>query len=147
MAKENDVSLFRHKISLKVRFSDLDAMRHVNNAAYLSYLEEGRIAYFNTVLKAPKNSLAFGAVVARVEIDYLNPIELGDEVEILTRVVSFGNKSSIVHHAILVKKESASIPAAFAVTKLVSFDYKSKKTVPIPENVKEIIMKFEAGDA
>ncbi|NOX16744.1 MAG: acyl-CoA thioesterase [Chlorobi bacterium] len=146
MAKENDVSLFKHKISLKVRFSDLDAMRHVNNAAYLSYLEEGRIAYFNSVLKAPKNSLAFGAVVARVEIDYLNPIELGDDVEILTRVVSFGNKSSVVNHAIMIRRGDASIPAAFAVTKLVSFDYKSKKTVPIPENIKEIIMKFEAGD-
>ncbi len=146
MAKENDVSLFKHKISLKVRFSDLDAMRHVNNASYLSYLEEGRIAYFNDVLKAPKGSLSFGAVVARVEIDYFAPIELGDEVEILTRVDSFGKKSSALHNAVVINRNNEKTVAAFAVTHLVSYDYKTKRTVPIPENVKEIIMKFEADN-
>ncbi len=147
MAKEIDISRFKHKISLKVRFADLDAMRHVNNAAYLSYLEEGRIAYFNDVLSAPKGSLAFGAVVARVEIDYFTPIELGDDVEILTRIDSFGEKSSVVHNAILVTRNNEKITAAFAVTYLVSYDYKSKKTVPIPDSVKEIITQFESNHA
>jgi acyl-CoA thioester hydrolase len=134
---------FKHKIKINVRFSDLDVMRHVNNAAYLSYLEEARIAYFNDVLNMPKNSLNFGAIIARIEIDYLQPIVLGDELEVLTRVSKIGNKSSDVEHLIIIKREKESIHAAAALTKLVSYDYKKQQSVPIPVNVKDKIKAFE----
>ncbi|MGA7723089.1 MAG: thioesterase family protein [Ignavibacteriaceae bacterium] len=134
---------FKHKIKINVRFSDLDAMRHVNNAAYLSYLEEARISYFNDVLNRPKNSLNFGVVIARIEIDYLQPIMLGDELEIITRVSKLGNKSSDVEHLIIIIRGEARIHAASALTKLVSFDYQSQRSILIPENVKEKIIAFE----
>jgi acyl-CoA thioester hydrolase len=134
---------FKHKIKINVRFSDLDAMRHVNNAAYLSYLEEARISYFNDVLNRPKNSLNFGVVIARIEIDYLQPIMLGDELEIMTRVCKLGNKSSDVEHLIIIIRGEARIHAASALTKLVSFDYQSQRSILIPENVKEKIIAFE----
>jgi acyl-CoA thioester hydrolase len=134
---------FKHKIKINVRFSDLDAMRHVNNAAYLSYLEEARISYFNDVLNRPKNSLNFGVVIARIEIDYLQPIMLGDELEIITRVSKLGNKSSDVEHLIIIIRGEARIHAASALTKLVSFDYQRQQSILIPENVKEKIIAFE----
>lgn len=134
---------FKHKIKINVRFSDLDAMRHVNNAAYLSYLEEARISYFNDILGRPKNSLNFGAVIARIEIDYMQPIVLGDELEILTRVSLLGNKSSTVEHLIIVIRGNERIQAAAAVTRLVSYDYKKLQSMPIPDEVKEKIKLFE----
>lgn len=136
---------FKHKISIKVRFSDLDALRHVNNAAYLSFLEEARIAYFNDVFEVPKDSLNFGVIIARIEIDYITPILLGDELEILTRVTKIGNKSTDVDHLIIIKRENKSIQAAAAVTKLVSFDYHNQKSVPVPESIKEKIKTFEGN--
>jgi acyl-CoA thioester hydrolase len=134
---------FKHKIKINVRFSDLDAMRHVNNAAYLSYLEEARISYFNDVLDRPKNSLNFGVVIARIEIDYLQPVMLGDELEILTRISKIGNKSSDVEHLIIIIREGTRICAASALTKLVSFDYQKQQSIPIPENVKGKINAYE----
>ena len=143
MIKKVDITKFNHKIKLNVRLSDLDALAHVNNATYLTYLEEARIAYFNDVLKFPNKSLAFGAVIGRIEIDYLNQVELGDRLEVYTRVSRLGIRSAEVKHVIVTNRGGELIPAATAITKMVSYDYENKKTVPIPENIKEIIKNFE----
>jgi acyl-CoA thioester hydrolase len=134
---------FKHKISIKVRFSDLDAMGHVNNASYLSYLEEARLAYYNHVLKVDTNKLDFKAVVARIEIDYVDQIRLGDSVEIYTRTSKIGNRSSDMEHLIVVNNFDNKKLAAKAVTKLVSFDYKTNKSIPVSEKAKKIIGEFE----
>lgn len=140
----HELNLFNHRIKIKVRFSDLDAMHHVNNATYLSYLEEARIAYFNDVLNLSKSSLDFGAVIARIEINYLNPILLGDDLEVLTRVVKFGNKSSDIENVLIVHRENNPIVAAKASTKLVSYDYKKGESVAIPLSVKKAVENFES---
>ena len=134
---------FKHKINIKVRFSDLDAMQHVNNATYLTYLEEARIEYFNKIFDRSKSDLNFQAVVGKIEISYLHPIELGDDVEVYTRVSKLGNKSADVEHLIAVKKGNKIINSAESITKLVFYDYKNKTTKLIPEEVKQIIKKFE----
>ncbi len=134
---------FKHKIRLNVRFSDLDAMQHVNNATYLTYLEEARIGYFNQVLNLPMDNLDFGAVVARIEISYIRPIMLGDGIEVLTRVSRIGNKSSELESMILVEKEGNRTVAAEALTKLVSYNFEKLTSVPVPEDIKNAIKKFE----
>jgi len=134
---------FKHKIKIKVRFSDLDAMRHVNNATYLSYLEEARIAYFKDVLEKPKDGLDFEAVVARIEINYYQPIVLGDEVEVITRVSKMGTKSSDVEHLISVERNGAKIVAASSLTKLVSYNYEKQTSFVTPERIKKKIEEFE----
>ncbi len=139
----DDIKLFKHRIKIKVRFSDLDAMRHVNNATYLSYLEEARISYFADVLQRTRNDLNFGAVVARIEIDYLQPLIFGEEIAVLSRVSMLGNKSSEVRHLIVVYRGGAEVIAASAVTKLVSYDYKTLKSAAIPDDVKKKIKDFE----
>jgi acyl-CoA thioester hydrolase len=136
---------FKHKISIKVRFSDLDAMGHVNNASYLSYLEEARLAYYNHVLKVNTNNLDFNAVVARIEIDYVGQIKLGDVVEIYTRTSKIGNKSSDLEHLIVVNNNGNKRVAAKALTKLVSFDYKANKSIPVSNDSKKAIEDFEKG--
>ena len=140
-----DIEKFKQSIRIKVRFCDLDAMGHVNNAAYLSYLEEARLAYYNQVLQMNTNNLEFDAVVARIEIDYIEQIRLGDEVEVYTRTAKIGNKSSDVEHLIVVAGEKGRKIAARAMTKLVSFDYKTEKTIPVPEEKRLIIERFESG--
>ena len=140
-----ELEKFKHSILIKVRFSDLDAMGHVNNAAYLSYLEEARIAYYDHVLGIDTNGLDFNAVVARIEIDYLEQIRLGDNVEVYTRTSRIGNKSSDVEHLVVVISEQSSRIAARAITKLVSFDYKRNQTIPVPERERAVIENFESG--
>jgi acyl-CoA thioester hydrolase len=139
----NDISNYKHKLKINVRFADLDAMQHVNNAAYLTYLEEARIDYFNSLFHRNKERLDFEAVVARIEIDYLRPVVLGDEIEVYTRISELGHKSVNVEHIIAINKNSGIIKAATSVTKLVYYDYKSHTTMQIPEEAKKIISEFE----
>ena len=55
-----------------VRFRDVDSVGHVNNAVYLTYMEEARIAF----LSQASEEDALGMVVARIEIDFRSPAEL-----------------------------------------------------------------------
>jgi acyl-CoA thioester hydrolase len=63
------MSRFLHTVHM--RWMDMDAFAHVNNSAYLAYLEEARIAMFFDRYDA---SFAKGTVIARHEIEYLRPI-------------------------------------------------------------------------
>ena len=139
----DDINKFKHHTQITVRFSDLDAMQHVNNATYLTYLEEARIDYFNSLFNRRKESLDFEAVIGRIEINYIHPIVLGDELEVFTRVSKFGNKSVDVEHIIAICKNSKFVKAATAVTKLVYYNYKTQTTMIIPYAEKKIIAKFE----
>jgi acyl-CoA thioester hydrolase len=53
-----------------MRWSDMDAYRHINNSAYLQYLEQARVAMFFH----RHESFSTGTVIARHEIDYLRPV-------------------------------------------------------------------------
>jgi acyl-CoA thioester hydrolase len=138
-----NIEEFKHKTKIKVRFSDLDAMQHVNNATYLSYLEEARIDYFDNLFKRDKGSLDFQAVVGRIEINYIYPIELGDEVEIYSRVSKLGTKSIDVEHIVAICKDNKFINAATALTKLVYYNYKTKTTMVIPDAERAVLVNFE----
>ena len=138
-----EIRQFKRKIKIKVRFSDLDAMRHVNNATYLTFIEEARIAYFNEVLGRDKSSLNYNAIVARIEIDYLQPINLGDKLEVLTRVLKMGNKSTDVENLIIIDRNGEQIAAASALTKLVAYDYKKLESIQIPGIIRDKIEAYE----
>ncbi len=69
---------FPVKVRVEVRFRDLDPLGHVNNAVHLSYMELARIRYFQRI--SPDWLEEGHFVVARMEVDYLRPILLGDEV-------------------------------------------------------------------
>ena len=53
-----------------MRWSDMDAYRHINNSAYLAYLEQARVALFFH----RHEGFSSGTVIARHEIDYLRPV-------------------------------------------------------------------------
>ena len=66
-----------------VRWSDMDAYGHVNNARFLTLYEEARVAMFFVAARATGVwSLEEGIVIARHEIDYLRPVDYGDPVRI-----------------------------------------------------------------
>jgi acyl-CoA thioester hydrolase len=66
-----------------LRWSDLDAYGHVNNARFLTLYEESRVAMmFVGARQAGLTSFEDGVVVSRHEVDYLRPIDYGDPVRI-----------------------------------------------------------------
>jgi acyl-CoA thioester hydrolase len=82
--------LFTHET--RVRFGDTDAMGHVNNAAFSSYLEDARVGFFLAV-SGSTITLA-GLILARTEIDFVRPILFGTgPVRTTTWVEDVGTKS------------------------------------------------------
>ena len=106
-----------------VRFRDLDAMGHVNNAVYSTYLEQARIGILGGLSPF---------ILARVEIDFRAQIRGGDEVEVRTRCVHVGTKSFQLEHQIW----SAERLVAEAKSVLVGYDYELGASVPLPEDLR-----------
>lgn len=79
-------------IGLAVRFRDVDANGHVNNAVYATYTEQARMRYVDEVAGADLE--VTGLVLATLEIDVRRPIEFGETVTVATRVPDVGTTRS-----------------------------------------------------
>ena len=91
--QNNQLSNFQHILEVPVRFMDMDALQHVNNARYLNFLEESRIAYSQDLLNTYNSIQELNVLVARVEIDFMRPILFEEKVKVYTRIAKLGNKS------------------------------------------------------
>lgn len=122
---------YRHRTTLQVRFRDIDAFGHVNNAVFLSYLELARIRYLLDVLRpaAPFDRLPL--ILARVELDFRSPIAFGEEVPVDTRVDRVGRTSFAMSHRMTALPEGRLVGDAQTV--LVTYDYASARPIPVPD--------------
>jgi thioesterase III len=117
-------------IEIKVRGYHIDYYRHVNNARYLEFLEEGRWVFFEQnvgfreLLGKGKNF-----VVANINIRYAHPASLGDMLEVRTSISSLDRKRGTMHQKIVIKGTSDIIIDAKVTFAIV--DSSTKKPVPI----------------
>ena len=107
----------------RARFRDCDALGHVNNAVYSTYLEQARLSMLGKL---------DSFILARVEIDFLAQLRAGDELEIRTRCSRIGTKSFELEHEIW----SDGTAAARGQSVLVAYDYARGESVPLPDEVR-----------
>lgn len=134
---------YKHITEVKVRFMDIDALQHVNNARYLNFLEEARIRYSQEVLGLFEKIDELNILVARIEIDFMRPIFYNSLVKIFTRVSKIGSKSFVFDSVICVSKNGEDKIVSKSLQTLVAFDPKTGKTVEISEKIRAMIEKFE----
>jgi acyl-CoA thioester hydrolase len=113
----------------RVRFRDLDALGHVNNAVFLTYIESARVAFL-VDLGAATTLEDMAIIVARIEIDFRAPVGFGEEVEIEVRASRFGDKSFDLDYELRVDGKIV----AEAKSVLVGYDYDKGETVTIPDD-------------
>ena len=107
-----------------VRFRDLDGMGHVNNAVFLTYLEQARLAWFGT-----GDGFALDDVIlARTEVDFRSPLQVGEEVEIGVRPIRVGTKSFDLEYEL----RAGGRLVARAKSVLVGYDYERGESIPVP---------------
>ena len=116
----------------RVRFRDLDAMGHVNNAVFLTYIESARVAFLQQ-LGAATTLEDMSIIVARIEIDFRAPVGFGEEVEIAVRASRFGGKSFDLDYELRVGGKVV----AEAKSVLVSYDYGRGEAVELPDEWRE----------
>ena len=136
------MSNFRFFHPIVVRYGDLDPQGHVNNAAFLTYLEHARVAYVRYLGLWDGNSfLEIGIILARIELDFKEPILMTDSVEVGLRTSRLGNKSLDMEYVVR-EMENGQVFAE-AKTVQVAYDYQKGITIPIKENWREVIQDFE----
>ena len=118
---------------IQIRFSDTDAMGHINNAVYHVYLEHCRVRFMDA-LNLPKTNddTRPPIILARTEIDYLKPGFMGDNIVVSGWLSAVGNKSFTMKFRI----EAGERALARAVGIQVWYDYAADRSVTIPDDVR-----------
>ncbi len=117
---------------VEVRFSDVDAMNHVNNAVYLTYMELARVRIWQERFAFSGSARDIPVIVARIAVDYRSPIGLEDPVEVGIGVTHVGRTSFTFRYRV----EAAGRLAAEAESVQVCFDYSAGRPVPVDEDLR-----------
>ena len=130
----------KHKFKCQVRWGDLDAFMHVNNAAYLTYIQEARVDF--TVYSRQRSNLQpvlIEMVVAHADTDYINPIyDAGIEIDIDVWVSKIGTSSFVLQYEL--SKAGTIYAKAKTVQVTVSMDTKSSR--PVNEQEREFLSQY-----
>ena len=132
---------FKHTIPVQLRFNDADSLGHINNSVYFSFYDLGKTEYFKAVrggVIAPKD---IDIVVAHVEVDFIAPVFLTDDITVQTAVCEIGNKS----FELLQRIVCANTQAVKCVCKtiMVGFDFKNNESKLISVDWRQSISAFE----
>lgn len=133
---------FKHKTPIQIRFKDIDMMGHVNNANYITYFELARLTYFDA-LKDEGVTIDWvneGIILAKIEMEYKQPILLEDKAFVTTWVSRIGAKSFDMTCSIVRMVNGVEVEAARGLAVIVCFNYKANQTIPIPELWKRKMM-------
>jgi acyl-CoA thioester hydrolase len=127
-----DPDLFFYWTEIPVRFRDLDALNHVNNAVFNTYFEEARVRFIEEIPELKRSVRdGFSFVLVHLEIDYIKPVLLHETVIVGSSIANFGN-SSIDGFQAIYSKDGKELKAV-AKTTGVWFDLNKNRPARLPE--------------
>jgi acyl-CoA thioester hydrolase len=135
---------FKHKITVQVRFHEVDMLGVCNNAVYINYFETARLEYIKSAGLMPKDGLFTDGrlfFMVRNEINYKDHAFYDDELEIYTRISFVKNSSFGFDHLIVKKKTGKVIADGKGV--IVHVDPRTRKSIELEQEVKDKIKAFE----
>lgn len=133
---------YRFHLPIAVRYGDLDSQWHVNNARFLTFVEQARFTYLVELgLFDGKSFNDLPLIVGDSYCRYLVPIDPGKTVSVWMGVVSIGNKSMKIDS--LITSEDGKVVHAELENTMVGFDYRTKKSVPISDEIRSRIEAYE----
>jgi acyl-CoA thioester hydrolase len=131
---------FRFRHSLQARFSDCDLLGHVNNAVYLTYMEEARLAYWRVLTGDAPHERLPGLILARAECDYIRPVGVGARLEIWMGTTKIG-RTSVSMDCEMLDQRGEAVAKGKAV--MVAYDYTASAPIPVPDWVRARIEEYE----
>jgi acyl-CoA thioester hydrolase len=119
----------QHTVDIEIRFRDLDPMQHVNNALYVTYLEQARARFYEEVVGIPLAEI--DTVLADLQVSYEQAIEGIGSVVVAMDVEELGTASIPMHYEI--RSPDGETRYATAETVQVYFDPDTGNSKPIPD--------------
>ena len=128
-----------------VRWGDMDAFQHVNNAIFFRFFESCRIAYFYA-LGDPGfvTNIGVGPIVAETSCRFKIPVTHPDTLSVGVRTAAWYDYGFIQEYVIVSKQHSA--VAATGSARVVTFDYAHQTKVKVPDNIRRIIERLEGRE-
>lgn len=139
--KDAAAGTYRFAVEEEVRFRDLDALGHVNNAVYLTYFEHARVGYFRHLGLVPQAVTGWSFILAEARCTYRSPARLGERLRIATGVTEMGRSSFRMGYCITHAGDGRLI--ATGDTVLVAYDYQAQRPVPVPGAARHLIAQWE----
>ena len=134
----------RHKCQLQIRWADLDAFKHINNAAYLVYMQEARadFTWFSRIARGEEPMLA-DMVVARAEVDYLSPIhQTGTTLDVEIYIEKISNSSFVMVY----EMTQGGTLRAKGKTVQVGVDMETEKARRLRDSEREFLNQYLEGN-
>ena len=131
---------FRHWTKIKIRYSDLDPIGHVNNTGLPTFFEETRLDLIYPLL-ATSSRPGLELVLVRTVIEYVKEIGFPETVEVGSRIARIGTKSFVMAHGVF---DGAGNCVGTGECTLVVFDRKTRSSTAPPEDVRRGLL--ELGD-
>ena len=147
-ANSPDKKGFRIWIPLQVRFCDTDMMGHINNVAYIAYMETARVYYMKGLQelaqKTGKNAPVFSVILAEIRCRYKSQGFFNEEFEIGIRIGEFRRKSFTFEYLMIEKNSERAVIEGDSIQ--VMFDYSAGKSMPIPKEFIELACELEGRE-
>ena len=139
----DSLAAFRHTFPVQVRWSDMDSLGHVNNARFLTYIEDARLNYIQTLGLRDQRPDRPGLIIARIAIDFRQPLFAGDEVILYSRCSRLGRSSFDMEQWIMRRKQDEDQIIAQASATVVVYDYAASKSAPISDEWRALVKAYE----
>ncbi len=122
------------RVPISVRWRDMDAMGHVNNAKYISYLEEARVRWMQGVPGVAMTD-AIAPVVAATNVNYRAPIVWPNDIVVELFVERLGTSSVTIGHCIVDQKDERVLYSDGNVV-VVWMDTRTGRSAPLPDAIR-----------
>ncbi|HSL23477.1 MAG TPA: thioesterase family protein [Vicinamibacterales bacterium] len=130
--------VFSHR--LDVRFRDCDALGHVNNAVYFTYMEQARFKHWRTLWGFGEDRFPDpGIILARAECDFRSPARVGEQLEVRLLLAGIGRTSFTYEYEIASAEDGRTIANARSVQ--VVYNYASSTPVPVPDLWRQLLAR------
>lgn len=137
---------FNHSVGIQIRFNDIDPLGHVNNASQISFLDYGKICYFEALNNGePIDWTNAQFVMVNINVSYMEQIFLRENIEVRTKITEIGNKS-IKLLQILINKDNGHVKTVCHGV-MCAFDMKTQQSVLVSQEWRDKINRFEVGSA
>ena len=124
-----------HSLPIELRWRDLDAFNHVNNSNFMTYLEEARIRWFES-LGEPWLTDAFAPLLAAVQMNYRQPIPYPGSIVVELTADRVGTSSVTLGHRIT--SADGRVLHADGHVVMVWIDRRSGRPTPLPAAVRRV---------
>ncbi|NQV37798.1 MAG: thioesterase family protein [Candidatus Marinimicrobia bacterium] len=131
---------FNFWTSIRTRWGDMDGLRHINHAAYLSYMESARLDFYQYLgYEYTRWDMEVSTILAGMKIDYFQQTEHPATFDIGQSITRVGNTSFDIATAVFIKEDL--IPVVQGLFTLVAFDYNSNKSILVPLTFRQALEK------